>query len=100
MKVFIKEYCRDVTIRIFGIDGEEHTKDFFEKYFYDVIGVEIMTDEERSEFLSEAEFSIEKAAQFEFFAQHIGAIQTAIDYAAVAHIYGKDDYLNENNYIV
>ncbi len=100
MKVFIKEYCRDVTIRIFGMDGEEHTKDFFEKYFYDVIGVEIMTDEECSEFLSEAEFSIEKAAQFEFFAQHIGAIQAAIDCAAVAHIYGKDDYLNENNYIV
>ena len=66
MKVFIKEYCRDVTIRIFGMDGEEHTKDFFEKYFYDVIGVEIMTDEERSEFLSEAEFSIEKRHSLNF----------------------------------
>lgn len=100
MKVFIKEYCRDVTIRIFGIDGEEHTKDFFEKYLYNVIGVDIMTDDERTEYLSEAEFFIEKAAHFEFLAQHIGAIQTAIDYAAVAHIYGRDDYMNEDNYIV
>ncbi|MBQ5318252.1 MAG: hypothetical protein J6K17_04100 [Oscillospiraceae bacterium] len=100
MKVFIKEYCRDVTIRIFGMDNEERTKEFFDKYFYDVDGVEIMTDDERSEYLSEAEYSIEKAAQFEYFAQHIGAIQTAIDLVAVAHIYGRDNYLNEENYIV
>ena len=73
---------------------------FFDKYFYDVDGVEIMTDDERSEYLSEAEYSIEKAAQFEYFAQHIGAIQTAIDLVAVAHIYGRDNYLNEENYIV
>ena len=80
--------------------NEERTKEFFDKYFYDVDGVEIMTDDERSEYLSEAEYSIEKAAQFEYFAQHIGAIQTAIDLVAVAHIYGRDNYLNEENYIV
>ncbi|MBQ8827384.1 MAG: hypothetical protein IJ007_09860 [Oscillospiraceae bacterium] len=100
MKVYIKEYCRDVTIRIFGTDNEERTKDFFEKYFYDVIGVGIMTDEERADNLSEAEFYIEKASDFEYLAQNIGAIQTAIDLVAVANIYGKDVYMNEKNYVV
>lgn len=91
MKVFIKEYCRDVTVRIYGVDGEERTKEFFEKYFHNVIGVDIMTDDDRSENLSEAEYSIDTAEQFEFLAQYIGSIQTSIDYVADAFIKGKNE---------
>ena len=58
MKVFIREYCRDVTIRIFGLDGEERTKEFFDKHFSDVRGVGKMSDEDRKENLSEAEYYI------------------------------------------
>ena len=45
MRVFIREYCRDVTIRIYGLDGEERTREFFDKYFSDVRDVGKMSDE-------------------------------------------------------
>lgn len=95
MRVFIREYCRDVTIRIFCLDGEERTKEFFDKYFSDVKDVGEMTDEDRAENLSEAEYYIATAEEFEYFAQKVGIIQTAIDLAAVAHIYGRDEYIND-----
>lgn len=99
MRVFIKEYCRDVTVRIYGIDGEEHTKDFFDRYFYNVKGVSMLSEAEKSEYRSEADYAIEKGEYFECLAQHIGAIQTAIDHAAVGIINGrnKDFYTIDEN---
>ena len=91
MKVFIKEYCRDVTVRIYGIDGEERTKDYFDKYFYNVNGVDIVNKKEREEYHSEAEYSIEKAEYFQFLAQHIEEIQNTIDIAALAIIDGRSE---------
>ena len=79
MKVFIREYCRDVIIRINGIDGEEHTKDFFAKYLCGVNGVYETTDEERTEYSTEAEYTIEKGEYYDFFIQHIDNIQKGID---------------------
>ncbi len=60
MKVFVREYCRDVTVRIYGIDGEERTKEFFRKYFSEVDGVYETTDEEREDYNSEAVYTITK----------------------------------------
>lgn len=97
MKVFIREYCRDVTIRIFGLDGEERTKEFFDKHFSDVRGVGKMSDEDRKENLSEAEYYIATAEQFEFLAQNIGNIQKAIDLVAVAQIYGRNEYIEDED---
>lgn len=86
MKVFIKEYCRDVIIRIYGIDGDEHTKEFFEKYMSDIDGVYETTDEERKLYCSEAEYTITKAEYYNFFAQQIDNIQKGIDEVAEAAI--------------
>lgn len=66
MKVFIREYCRDVTIRIFGLDGEERTKEFFDKHFFDVRGVGKMSDEDRKENLSEAEITLQRQSSLSF----------------------------------
>ncbi len=90
MKVFIKEYCRDVNIRIYGIDGEERTKEFFEKYFEETIGVYETTDEEHERFGSEAEFTIEKADDYNYFAGKISTIQQAIDDIADSIINGSE----------
>lgn len=90
MKVFIREYCRDVTVRIYGIDGEERTREFFEKYFSDVDGVYETTEKEHTEYRSEAVYTIEKADHYNFFAQQVDNIQRGIDNVAEALIQGGD----------
>ena len=98
MKVFVREYCRDVNVRIYGIDGEERTKDFFKKYFADVEGVYETTDEEREDFSSEAVCTITKADDYNFLAQHIDNIQKGIDEIAEAEFRREtaQDYTFEN----
>ena len=90
MKVFIREYCRDVIVRIYGMDGDEHTKEFFEKYLSTVDGVHETTDEEHEEYRSDAVYTIEKAEHYNFLAQQIENIQRGIDEAAEAAAVGKD----------
>ncbi len=75
MKIFVREYCRDVTVRIYGIDGDEHTKEFFEKYFSDVKGIYETTDEKREDYNTEAVYTIVKADYYNFLAQQIESIQ-------------------------
>lgn len=103
MKIFIREYCRDSVVKIYGIDGEEHTKDFFEKYFLGCQGVYRTTEEEHTEYLSEAEFTIVKADDFNFFAKNLGKLQNAINIVAEGLKRGENiqDYtFNGRCYIV
>lgn len=102
MKVFIREYCRDVNIRIYGIDGEEHTKEFFETYFRETIGVYTTTEEEHEHFGSEAEYTIEKADDYNMFAGQINNIQKAIDEIADSILSGKeiDRYVDNVCYVI
>lgn len=94
MKVFIREYCRDAEVTIYGIDGEDHTKDFFEKYFLGCRDVYRTTEEERTEYHSKAEFTVVKADHFNYFAENLGKIQNAIDIVAEALMRGEsiDNY--------
>lgn len=98
MKVFVREYCRDVTVRIYGIDGEERTKEFFQKYFADVTGIYETTDEEKENYNSEAVYTITKADYYNFLAQHIDNIQKGIDEIAEAEFRKEtaQDYTFEN----
>jgi len=89
MKVFIKEICRDVIVRIYGTDGDEHTKEFFERFFDNVEGVYETTDDEREEYRSEGVYTIEKLENYELFAQTVKNIQQAIDEVAKALIDGR-----------
>ncbi len=98
MKIFVREYCRDVTVRIYGIDGDEHTKEFFEKYFSDVKGIYETTDEEREDYNTEAVYTIVKADYYNFLAQQIESIQKGIDEVAEAKFRNEAeaDYTFEN----
>lgn len=89
MKVFIKEICRDVIVRIYGTDGDEHTKEFFERFFCNVEGIYETTDDERTEYRSEGVYTIEKLEYYELFAQTVTNIQQAIDEVAKALIEGR-----------
>ncbi len=103
MKVFLKEYCRDVIIRIYGIDGDEHTREFFEKYLTSVDGVYETTEAERAEYRTKGVFTITKAEYFNFLAQQIGNIQQGIDEVADELMRGKtiSDYtFNGVNYVI
>ena len=91
MIVFVKEYCRDVIVRIYGTDGEERTHEYFEKYLMDVDGVYETTAEERREYFSEAAFTIVKAAYYEFLAQHIENIQRGIDVMSAEIFEGRKE---------
>ncbi len=84
MKVFIKEYCRDVAIRIYGTDGDERTQEFFERYFKNVEGVYETTEEEHTEYHSDALYTITKADYYNFLAQQLENIQRGIDEVAEA----------------
>lgn len=98
MKIFVREYCRDVTVRIYGIDGDEHTKEFFKKYFSDVKGIYETTDEEREDYNTEAVYTIVKADYYNFLAQQIESIQKGIDEVAEAKFRNETaaDYTFEN----
>lgn len=90
MKVFIKECCRDVIVRIYGTDGDEHTQEFFERYFKNVEGVYETTEEEHKEYNSEAAFTITKSDYYDFLAQQLENIQKGIDEVAEALARGSD----------
>lgn len=98
MKIFVREYCRDVTVRIYGIDGDEHTKEFFKKYFSDVKGIYETTDEEREDYNTEAVYTIVKADYYNFLAQQIESIQKGIDEVAEAKFRNETevDYTFDN----
>ena len=50
MRVFIREEKRDVHIRIYGIGGEQRTKEFFDAVFVDMSWVCSPREEERAEY--------------------------------------------------
>ena len=61
-----------------------HTQDFFERYFKNVEGVYETTEEERTEYNSEAVFTITKSDYYNFLAQQLENIQRGIDEVAKA----------------
>lgn len=79
MKILIKETRKTVGVNIYGIDGNPQTKEFFEKYFTDVEGVYATPEEERKEFDTAAEWTIEKEEDFLLLANIIEDLQRSID---------------------
>lgn len=77
MNIFIIEMNREAEIHIYGIDNNDHTKDFMEKFFKGE-GLQILSPEEREKYSTECEYAISKK-NFEIIAQQIEYIQKAID---------------------
>ena len=79
MRVLIRETLETAVINIYGTDGKQHSKDFFEKYFSNAEGAYPTLDEEREEYGTDAEWTIIRKQDFERFAEIVPALQKAID---------------------
>ncbi len=103
MKVFILEQHRDVHIRIYGIDGEQRTKEFFDAVFGKMSCVYPTTEEERTEYGTAGVYTFESKAAFDKFCEYIEVLQDTLDIIAEALIEDdtREDYCFEySNYIV
>lgn len=79
MKVLIRENLRTIGVNIYGTDGKQHTKEYFEKYFSDTEGAYPILPEEQEEFGTDAQWVIIREADFRILAESLEAIQNAID---------------------
>lgn len=103
MKIFILEQQREVHIRIYGIDGEQHTKEFFDAVFVGMSCVYPTTDKEKSEYDTDAVYTFESRAAFDKFCEYLEILQDTLDTIAEALIEGnhEEEYSFEYaNYIV
>ena len=103
MKIFILEEQRKVHIRIYGVDGEQRTKEFFDAVFVGMSCVYPTTNEERSEYGTDAIYTFESKAAFNKFCVYLEKLQDTLDTIAEALIEGdhEEEYGFEYaNYIV
>lgn len=92
MRVLIRETLETTVINIYGTDGKQHSKDFFEKYFADSDGAYSTLDEEREEFGTDAQWTIITRRDFDLFAGTVETLQKAID-SADRYPQDSDSYL-------
>lgn len=92
MRVLIRETLETAVINIYGTDGKQHSKDFFEKYFADSDGAYSTLDEEREEFGTDAQWTIITRRDFDLFAGTVETLQKAID-SADRYPQDSDSYL-------
>lgn len=103
MKIFILEEQRKVHIRIYGVDGEQRTKEFFDAVFVGMSCVYPTTNEEKSEYGTDAIYAFESKAAFNKFCVYLEKLQDTLDTIAEALIEGdhEEEYGFEYaNYIV
>lgn len=103
MKVFILEEKRNVHIRIYGIGGEQRTKEFFDAVFVNMPCIYPTADDEKSVYGTDAEYTFESRAAFDKFCEFLEPLQETLDKIAEAVIEGDaaEEYGFEyENYIV
>lgn len=90
MKIFIREDESNYHVRIYGLNGEQKTEEFFGKVFTgkDMTQVYRTTDEERRQFNTEAVYTFYSRAAFDKFCEYIDILQETIDLIA-------DDFIDE-----
>ena len=104
MRVFIREEKRDVHIRIYGIGGEQRTKEFFDAVFVDMSCVYPTTEEERAEYGTTGVYTFESRAAFDKFCEYHEILQETLDTIAEALIDENSveeycfEYVVENRY--
>lgn len=99
MKVFIADQNKTVTVRIYGLNGTEVTREFFSVFFLRVIEIHETTDEERRISGTDAEFTIDTYDHFKDFVGKIETIQQAIDDMSYLLLDGStiDDYIIDDH---
>ena len=91
MKIFILEEQREAHIRIYGINGEQRTKEFFDAVFVGMSCVYSTINEEKSECGTDAIYTFESKAAFNKFCVYLEKLQDTIDKIAEAIIEGDDE---------
>ena len=80
MKILVTELEKDIEINIYGIDGDDHTKEFFEMYLFDnTTPLYIPSEDVLKKYNSEAEFAVDEESEIRLLAEEIPDIQLAID---------------------
>ena len=79
MKVFIHEEEREVHIRIYGIDGEQRTKEFFDAVFVNMSCIYPTTEAEKKEHDTDAVYTFESKAAFDKFCEYLEKLQDTLD---------------------
>lgn len=103
MKVFILEEEREVHIRIYGIDGEQRTKEFFDAVFVNMSCIYPTTEAEKKEHDTDAVYTFESKAAFYKFCEYLERLQETLDTIAEALIdeNSVEEYCFEyKNYLV
>ena len=103
MKIFILEERREVHIRIYGIDGEQRTKEFFDAVFVNMSCIYPTTESEKKEYDTDAVYTFESKAAFDKFCEYLEKLQDTLD--TISEALFKDDSAEEYsfeyaNYIV
>lgn len=103
MKVFILEEQREVHIRIYGVDGEQRTKEFFDVVFVNMSCVYPTTEDERKEYHTNGIYTFESKAAFDKFCEYLEMLQDTLD--TISEALFNDDSAEEYcfeyaNYIV
>ena len=90
-------------IRIYGIGGEQRTKEFFDTVFVDMSCVYPTTEEERAEYGTTGVYTFESRAAFDKFCEYLEILQETLDTIAEALIdeNSVEEYCFEyENYLV
>lgn len=103
MKIFILEEQREVHIRIYGVDGEQRTKEFFDAVFVNMSCIYPTTEAEKKEYDTDAVYTFESRSAFDKFCEYLEILQDTLD--TISEALFKDDSVEEYsfeyaNYIV
>lgn len=77
MRVFIIDDNTEADLFIYGVDGGEHTEQFFIQHFSDK-GVKFLTEEEKKKYNTSADYGIYNVC-YEALAEIIEQLQATID---------------------
>lgn len=104
MKVLILEEKRDVHFRIYGIDGEQRTEEFFKAVFCEKMScVYPTTEDERAEYHTEAKYTFTCRVAYDKLCEYVTVLQETLDLIADTIIDGdnREEYeLEYAQYIV
>ena len=89
MKVFVLETRKVVTFRIYGLNGEECAKTYFDKYFTQMEEIYRTTEEEQSIYGIDADYTVVHQSAYKWLAGFIGVLQDVIDTVVDEMIEGK-----------
>ena len=79
MKIFILEEQREVHIRIYGIGGEQLTKEFFDSVFVNMPCIYPTADDEKTAYGTDAGYTFESRAAFDKFCEFLEPLQETLD---------------------